>query len=96
LLFQVIGVAGDVPDTRIEDGANPIVYFPLLRDGDGLPPDSLPLPITPRTVQYVVRSAIPPSAETIQRLVHAVDAGIPALGIKSWAAWSTRRRRACA
>ena len=83
LLFQVIGVAGDVPDTRIEDGANPIVYFPQLRDGDGLPADSLAIPMTPRTAQYVVRSAIPPSAETIQRLVHAVDAGIPALGVRS-------------
>jgi predicted permease len=83
LLFQVIGVAGDVPNARIEDGSNPVVYFPQLRDGDGLPPDSLPIPVGAREVQYVVRSAIPPSAETIRRLVHAADASVPAIGIRS-------------
>ncbi len=83
LIFQVIGVAGDVPGERIEDGANPIVYFPLLRDGEGLPPDSLPIPIMPRSVQYIVRSTIPPSAQSIQRLVHAADAGVPAIGVRS-------------
>jgi len=83
LIFQVIGVAGDVPGERIEGGANPTVYFPLQRDGEGLPPDSLPIPITPRSVQYVVRSAIPPSAQAIQRLVHGADAGVPAIGVRS-------------
>ena len=82
LMFQVIGVSGDVPGARIEDGASPLVYFPQLRDGDGLPPESLPVPIRPRTVQYVIRSASPPSAQTIQRLVHAVDASVPATGVK--------------
>ena len=82
LTFQVIGVAGDVPGERIEDGADPIVYFPLLRDGDGVHPDSLAIPLRPRAVQYVVRSTVPPSAETVQRLVHAVDAKIPAIGVK--------------
>jgi predicted permease len=82
LTFQVIGVSGDVPGARIEGGASPLVYFPQLRDGDGLPADSLPVPIRPRSVQYVVRSAIPPSAQTIQRLVHAVDASVPAIGLR--------------
>jgi putative ABC transport system permease protein len=83
LTFQVIGVAGDVPRERIEDGADLIAYFPLLRDGDGLPPDSLPIPTRPRSLQYVVRSAVPLSAQAIQQVVHTVDAGIPALGVKS-------------
>jgi len=83
LLFQVIGVAGDVPNTRIEDGPNPVVYFPQLRDGDGLPPDSLPIPVGAREVQYVVRSAVPPSAETIRRLVRAADASVPAIGLRT-------------
>jgi predicted permease len=82
VMFQVVGVSGDVHGPRIEDGASPIVYFPQLRDGDGLPPDSLPVPIRPRAVQYVIRSAHPPSAETIQRLVHAVDKSIPTTGVK--------------
>jgi predicted permease len=83
LTFHVIGIAGDVPRERIEDGADPLAYFPLLRDGDGLPPDSLPIPIGARKVQYVVRSAIPLPAQTIQRAVHTVDAGIPAIGVRS-------------
>jgi predicted permease len=82
LTFQVIGVSGDVPGARIEDGTSPLVYFPQLRDGDGLSPDSLPVPIRPRAVQYVIRSASPPSAQTIQRLVHAVAPSVPATGVK--------------
>ena len=58
------------------------MYFPQLRDGDGLPADSLPIPTLPRTVQYVMRSENPPSAEAIQRLVHAIDSSIPAIGLQ--------------
>lgn len=83
LSFHVIGVAGNVPNARIEDGPSPLVYFPQLRDGDGLPPDSLPIPVNAREVQYVVRSTIPLSAQAIQRLVHGIDPGVPAVGLRS-------------
>jgi predicted permease len=81
-LFQVIGVVGDVPGQRIEDGPAPMLYFPLLRDADGIDDDSLTVPYTPRTVQYVVRSAIPPSAQALRTILHEIDARVPAMGIR--------------
>jgi putative ABC transport system permease protein len=81
-LFHVIGVVGDVPGQRIEDGPAPMIYFPLQRDGDGVPRDSLTIPYIPRSVQYVVRSAVPPSAETIQGILREVDPRVPAMGIR--------------
>lgn len=80
--FQVVGVAGKVPGARIEDGPAPLVYFPLLRDADGLPNDSLAVPYIPRNVQYVVRSTLPLSAQTIQALLSRIDARVPAIGIQ--------------
>jgi predicted permease len=81
-LFHVIGVAGDVPGARIEDGSAPMIYFPLLRDADGVPAGGLTIPYTPRTVQYVVRSTTPPSAQAIRTILSRIDARVPALGIQ--------------
>jgi hypothetical protein len=81
-VFQVIGVAGDVPAERIEDGPSPTVYFPLLRDGDGLPSDSFPLPIVPRSAQYVVKGSVLPTATQIRRAVQGIDRRVPAMGIQ--------------
>jgi ABC-type antimicrobial peptide transport system permease subunit len=63
---------------RIEDGHVPMVYFPLMRDGDGLPPDSNAVPFTPRDVQYAVRGSQLPTASTIQGIVKALDRRVPA------------------
>lgn len=41
IFFQVVGVVGDVPRWKIEAGPSRMAYFPLLRDGDGLPMDSI-------------------------------------------------------
>ena len=81
-LFHVVGVVGDVPGQRIEDGPAPMLYFPLQRDGDGVPVDSLTIPYIPRAVQYVVRNATPPSAQTIASILREVDARVPAMGIR--------------
>jgi ABC-type lipoprotein release transport system permease subunit len=81
LIFQVVGIAGDVVGSRIEDGAVATIYLPLLRDGDGLPRDSTPLPYVPRGGYYVVRGA-PQSASTVRAVVRDLDARVPAIGIQ--------------
>lgn len=53
--FTIVGVVGDVQWERIEDGYVPMVYSPLLRDGDGLPAESRAVPYAPRDVQYAIR-----------------------------------------
>lgn len=80
--FTVVGVVGDVHWARIEDGYVPMAYFPLLRDGDGLPADSSPVPI-PREVQYVVRGTQLPSVSTIQEMVKEFDRRVPPSGIRT-------------
>ena len=75
--FTVVGVVGDVHRDRIEDGHVPMAYYPLLRDGDGLPPDSSPV-VTPREVQYVIRGMQLPGGTTIQGIVKELDSRVPA------------------
>jgi predicted permease len=81
-VFHVVGVVGDVHGTRIEDGPVSMVYFPILRDGDGMPQDSRPLPYVPRGAQYVFRVDQSPAPRTIQRLVTAIDPRVPAVDIR--------------
>jgi putative ABC transport system permease protein len=81
--YTVVGVVGDVHWERIEDGHVPMLYFPLLRDGDGLPSDAAPLPMRARSVQFAVRGASLPSASTIQRLVDDLDGQVPATKIRT-------------
>jgi len=75
-------VVGDVPWARIEDGDVPVVYFPLLRDGDGIPPDSTPV-YRPMDVQYVIRGMALPTAATIRSIVKQRDARVPASNIRT-------------
>jgi len=81
-LFQVVGVVGDVPGGRIEDGPAPMLYFPLLPEATGMHEDSATVPYVSRTAQYVVRGATPPTAQTLARIVQGIDAGVPPLGIR--------------
>ncbi|HTI65145.1 MAG TPA: ABC transporter permease, partial [Gemmatimonadaceae bacterium] len=81
--FTIVGVVGDVPWGRIEDGDVPMVYFPLLRDGDGLPPDSNPVRHRPTEVQYVMRGTRLPTAATIQNIVKELDHRVPAANVRS-------------
>ncbi|HVX39902.1 MAG TPA: ADOP family duplicated permease [Gemmatimonadaceae bacterium] len=80
--FTIVGVVGDVQLTRIEDGPAPMLYFPLQRDGDGLPPDAHPIPGRPMDVQYVIRGPRLPSASTIQAILTSLDRRIPATNIR--------------
>jgi predicted permease len=76
--LAIVGVVGDVHWERIEDGYAPMIYFPLLRDGDGFAVDSNPSPYQPRDVQYVIRGAELPDAETIQGIINQFDHRVPA------------------
>ncbi len=81
--FRIVGVVGDVQWGRIEDGDVPMIYFPILRDGDGLPADSNAVWYEPMHVQYVVRGAQLPSATVIQRIVTKLDIRVPAAGSRT-------------
>jgi predicted permease len=79
--FRIVGVVGDVHWERIEDGYTPMLYFPLQRDGDGLPVDSSAVPARPMDVQYVIRGTQLPTALTIQELLKDLDRRIPPTSI---------------
>lgn len=83
VVFQVIGVAGDVHGARIEDGPERIVYFPLLRDADGVPPDIHRVPYIPRWVRYVVRTDVPITHATVREIIREQDPRIPVVGFRS-------------
>ena len=80
--FRVVGVVDDVHGERIEDGFVPMVYFPLLRNGDGLPDDSIVVH-EPMDVQYVIRGSQLPAAPTIQGIVKALDPRVPATNVRT-------------
>lgn len=80
--FTIVGVAGDVHWERIEDGYVPMVYYPLLRDGDGLPADSTPV-YRPRDVQYAIRGTQLPAVPTIQGILKELDRRVPPTNIRT-------------
>ena len=75
--FEVVGVAGDVHSGAIEEGFTPIIYFPQMRDAEGLPPDSLPIPLKPREFTYVIRGQSLPTVATVRDIVREMDHRIP-------------------
>jgi predicted permease len=81
--FTIVGVAGDVQWGRIEDGYVPMVYFPLLRDGDGLPADSNPVRRRPSEVEYAIRGVRLPTVPTIQGIVKELDRRVPAANVRA-------------
>jgi putative ABC transport system permease protein len=81
--FTVVGVVGDVQWARIEDGYVPTVYFPLLRDADGLPVDSNPVRHAPSEVQFTVRGTRLPSRPAIQGIVKELDRRVPVAGVRT-------------
>jgi len=83
LAFTIVGVVGDVHWKRIEDGYAPMVYFPLLRDADGLPAGSRPVPYQPRDVQFAIRGTQLPSGLGLQAIVSALDKRVPAARVGS-------------
>jgi predicted permease len=85
--FEVVGVAGDVMGGRIEDGIAPILYFPLLRDIDGMPLEDYPLVLTPRNVRYVIHATALPSATVIRDALRKVDPGVPAINLRPFTSY---------
>lgn len=81
--FTIVGVVADVHWERIEDGYAPMIYYPLLRDNDGLPADSAPVPYIPMDVHYAIRGAQLPTLPTIQASVHALDRRVPATSMRT-------------
>jgi putative ABC transport system permease protein len=81
--FTIVGVVGDVHLARIEDGYTPMLYYPIQRDGDGLPADSSAVPGRPMDVQYVIRGTQLPAAATIQEIVKDLDRRIPPTNIRT-------------
>ena len=81
--FTIVGVVGDVHWERIEDGYASMVYFPLQRDGDGLPPDSSVVPGRPMDVQYVIRGRPLPTTQTIQDIAKELDRRVPASNVRT-------------
>jgi putative ABC transport system permease protein len=55
----------------------------LLRDGDGLPADSSPVPYKPRDVQYAIRGTQLPAVPTIQGIVKELDRRVPPTNIRT-------------
>src|SRR6185503_1983390 len=82
-IFTIVGVVGDVHWERIEDGYVPTVYFPLLRDGDGLPPDNHAVPFRPQDVQYAIHGTRLPSASGLQEMLKQLDRRVPASRVSS-------------
>jgi putative ABC transport system permease protein len=76
---------GDVPRWRIEDGAARMVYFPQLPDGDGVPSDSVRLPVMMSTARYVLRSDVPIAQlePALRAAVREVDARVPVTNLTS-------------
>jgi predicted permease len=77
---EVIGVAGDVRDRRLQDDPSPRVYFPILRAPDG---DTITANETvARGMTYVVRSPRPEAlANAVRNEVWAIDRDLPITSI---------------
>jgi putative ABC transport system permease protein len=80
--FTIVGVVGDVHWARIEDGHAPMAYYPLLRDGEGLPDDNSPVP-DPREAQYAIRGTELPTASMIQGILKELDRRVPPTHIRT-------------
>ncbi|HEY2850606.1 MAG TPA: ADOP family duplicated permease [Gemmatimonadaceae bacterium] len=80
--YTIVGVVGDVPWARIEDGGLAMLYFPIQRDGDGAPDNGTPA-YPPTDAQFVIRSTQLPAAATIQRIVSELDRRVPASNVRT-------------
>jgi putative ABC transport system permease protein len=83
--YQVVGVVGDVPRWRIEDGPARMAYFPLLRDGDGVPPDRERPFILMGSARYVLRTdaSVALLGSAMRSAVREVDARVPVTNVTS-------------
>ena len=80
--YQVVGIVGDVHGERIEGGYQPMAYFPLLRDGDGLAEDSIPVEDQMEAL-YVIRGTPLPAAPTLQAIANELDPRVPVTNVRT-------------
>jgi hypothetical protein len=85
VFFTIVGVVGDVPRWRIEEGPVSMAYFPLLRDADGLHTDSVRIPLVMGSARYVVRSdfTLAELAGPMRSAVRELDARVPVTNLTS-------------
>jgi predicted permease len=85
VFHRVVGVVGDVPRWRIEDGPARMAYFPLLRDNDGVASDPVRTPILISSARYVLRSDVSTTqlAPSLRLAVRELDARVPVTNITS-------------
>jgi putative ABC transport system permease protein len=83
VFFRVVGVVGDVPRSRLDEPASRMAYFPQLRDGDGVPGETIRLPLIMRGGRYVLRTEQPIAAlaPLIREEVRALDRRVPVTNI---------------
>jgi putative ABC transport system permease protein len=79
---RIVGVVADVHGERIEDGPRPMVYWPLLRDGDGLAEDSIPAAKQMEAL-YTIRGTQLPAATTLQAIAKALDPRVPVTNVRT-------------
>jgi hypothetical protein len=80
---RIVGVVGDVHAERIEDGARPMAYWPLLRDGDGLAEDSIPAS-KQMEVLYTIRGTQLPTAARLQAIARELDPRVPVTNVRTF------------
>ena len=79
---RIVGVVGDVHAERIEDGYRPMAYWPLMRDGDGLPDDSIPA-TKQMEVLYTIRGTQLPTAAALQSIAKELDPRVPVTNVRT-------------
>lgn len=80
--YTIVGLVGDVPWARIEDGGLAMLYFPIQRDGDGAPVNGTPA-YPPTDAQFAIRGTQLPTAAMIQRIVSGLDRRVPASNVRT-------------
>ena len=86
--YTVVGVAGDVRGTALDQPPDEIVYLPLVvtlgGQAMGMDPER---PWTPRDIAFVTRTAGDPAIAggRAERVIRDLDAEVPAYGVQSMA-----------
>jgi putative ABC transport system permease protein len=83
--FTIVGVAGDVHGSGLDQPADETIYLPLVTDvAQPKPNDSAAQPMlwTPREIAFVTRTDRDPAsvAAQVERAIRAIDPGVPAYG----------------
>ena len=85
--YTVVGVAGNVRGTGLDEPPDEMIYFPVVVAlGAGQPGGRMGRPLwTPRELAFVARSDRDPAAVSaaVQRVVRALDPGVPTYAVRA-------------